>query len=216
MNIKQTRILIADVHPIVRTGTKKTLEETPDLSIVYEATNAEEIIEMLGKETIEMVIMEVPLLGCDTFDTMKKIKQQWPQIPIVVFTDKGEELYALRLIRAGVSAYITKETEVALFVEILRKVATGKKHITTRQSELLAEAFIEPERTDAPMHELLTDREFQLLFMLASGLRKAEIADRLGLSKNTVGNHRNNILKKMKANSNSDLTRYAMLNGIIK
>jgi two-component system, NarL family, invasion response regulator UvrY len=216
MNIKPTRILIADVHPIVRTGIKRILEETPDLSIAYEATNAEELMEMLGKETVEMVLMEVSLPGCDTFDTMKKIKQQWPQIPIVVFTDKAEELYALRLIRAGVAAFISKEIEIAELIEILRKVAKGKKHITAQQTELLAEAYIEPNRTDAPLHELLTDREFQILFMLASGLRKAEIADKLGLSKNTVGNHRNNILKKMKANSNSDLTRYAMLNGIIK
>jgi len=216
MNIKRTRILIADVHPIVRTGMRKTLEETPDLRIVYDAGNAEELLKILNEEIVDMVLMELDLSGGNTFDTLKRIKQNWPQIPIVVFTDKAEELYALRLIRAGVSAYIIKETEVAVLIEILRKVATGKKHITTRQSELLAEAFIEPDRTDAPLHELLTDREFQILFMLASGLRKAEIAENLQLSKNTVGNHRNNIFKKMNFATNSELTRYAIRQGIIK
>lgn len=216
MELGQTKIIIADDHAVVRTGLQKLLEETPDLTIVDEARDGPELLKKVNSSAFDMVILDISMPGCDTFDVIKKIKHKWPQTSIVVFTDEAEELYMLRLIRAGVSAYITKETEVVVLIEILRKVANGKKHITARQSELLAEAFMKPDRTDSLLHELLTDREFQILFMLASGLRKAVIAGKLQLSKNTVGNHRNNILKKMNFSTNVELTRYAIKFGIIK
>jgi len=216
MGEKKKQIIIADDHAVVRTGMQMILDETSDLVIVDEACDGTELLDKLMKETFDMVILDISMPGRDALDVLKEIKLKWPQIPVVIFTMNPDDVFALRMIRAGASAYINKETSPSHIIEVLRIVANGKKFFTPLQSELLADALSQPEQTGAPIHELLTDREFQIMFMLASGLRKSEIAEKLQLSKNTVGNHRNNILKKMNLSTNSELTRYAIQNSIIK
>jgi DNA-binding NarL/FixJ family response regulator len=216
MELRQTKIIIADDHAVVRTGLQMILDETPDLTIVDEARNGSELLEKMSLSAFEMVILDVSMPGRDTLDVLKEIKLKYPQLPVVIFTMNTDDVYALRMIRAGASAYINKETRPLLIIDVLRTVANGKKYFTPAQSELLIEALNQPDNTDTPIHETLTDREFQIMFMLASGIRKSEIAEKLQLSKNTVGNHRNNILKKMNFSTNAELTRYAINFGIIK
>jgi DNA-binding NarL/FixJ family response regulator len=216
MDEKQTKIIIADDHAVVRTGMQMILDETSDMVISDEARNGDELLDKLEQSSFDMVILDVSMPGRDALDVLKAIKQKWSKLPVVIFTMNTDDAYALRMIRAGASAYINKETPPSQIIEVLRTVAGGRKYFTSTQTELLADALVQPEQKSGPIHESLTDREFQIMFMLASGIRKSEIAEKLQLSKNTVGNHRNNIMKKMNISTNTELTRYAIRHGIIK
>jgi len=210
------RIIIADDHAVVRMGLQLILDETDDMSITDEATNGQELLDKLSVNIYDLIILDLSMPGKDTFDVLKEIKTGWPHIPVVIFSMNPDDIYAVRMIRNGASAYINKETNTEQVVVILRTVLKGKKYISPHQAEMLAELISTPEKSVPAAHELLTDREFQIFFMLASGLKKTEIANKLVLSKHTISNHRNNILKKMNLTMNSELTRYAIQHGIVK
>jgi two-component system, NarL family, invasion response regulator UvrY len=211
------RIIIADDHAVVRTGLQLILEETADLSICGEASNGFELIEKLKSDHYDLLILDISMPGKDTIDLMKEILSTWVRLPIVIFSMNPDEIYAVRMIRNGASAYVNKETSPEQIIEILRIVLSGKKYFTQQQSSMLAEMVIEPEKnTNLLVHETLSDREFQIFSMLASGMKKSEIAEKLSISKHTIGNHRSNIMHKMNLETNSELTRYAIQHGIIK
>jgi len=210
------RIIIADDHAVVRTGLQLILDETSDLSIASEAVNGQELLDKLGADNYDLVILDISMPGKDTLDVLKEIKTKWPALPVVIFTMNPDDIHAIRMIRNGASAYINKETNPEKIIEVLRTVVNGKKFFSPHQVELLAEMISSPEKSNPSIHDLLTDREFQIFFMLASGLKKSEIAEKLVISKNTISNHRNNILKKLNLSMNSELTRYAIQHGIIK
>jgi two-component system invasion response regulator UvrY len=211
------RIIIADDHAVVRTGLQLILEETTDMSICGEASNGFELIEKMKTNSYDLVILDISMPGKDTMDLMKEILSTWVRLPIVIFSMNPDEIYAVRMIRNGASAYINKETNPEQIIEILRIVLSGKKYFTQQQSAMLAELVIEPEKnTNSLLHETLSDREFQIFSMLASGMKKLEIAEKLSISKHTIGNHRSNIMHKMNLATNTELTRYAIQHGIIK
>ncbi len=210
----QKKIIIADDHAVVRTGLQLILEETLDLVIAGEARNGNELLEKLKEGSYDLVLLDISMPGRDALDVLKDIKTIWPQLPVVIFTMNPDEIYSMRMIKAGASAYVNKETKPDRIIEILRMVSRGKKYFTALQSELLADAVTQP--LTGPAHKNLTDREFQIMFMIASGIKKSEIAEKLQLSKNTIGNHRNNILKKLNISSNTEITRYAIQHGIIQ
>ena len=211
------RIIIADDHAVVRTGLQLILDETTDMSICDEAANGDELIEKLRRDRYDLVLLDISMPGKDAMDVLKEIKTTWERTPVVIFSMNPDEIYAVRMIRNGASAYINKETAPKRIIEILRIVLSGKKYFTQQQGSLLAEWIIEPERNvDSLLHETLSDREFQIFFMIVSGMKKSEIAEKLAISKHTIGNHRSNIMRKMNLTTNSDLTCYAIRNGIIK
>lgn len=211
------RIIIADDHAVVRTGLQMILDETTDLSICGEASNGYELIEKLKSNPYDLVILDISMPGKDTIDLLKEIQATWARLPVVILSMNPDEIYAVRMIRNGASAYINKETDPQQIITILRVVLSGKKYFTQQQSEMLAELVIEPEKNaNVLVHEALSDREFQIFSMLASGMKKSEIAEKLSISKNTIGNHRSNIMHKMNLATNSELTRYAIQYGIIK
>ena len=211
------RIIIADDHAVVRTGLQLILDETTDMSICDEAANGDELIEKLRQNRYDLVLLDISMPGKDAMDVLKEIKITWERTPVVIFSMNPDEIYAVRMIRNGASAYINKETDPKRIIEILRIVLSGKKYFTQQQGSMLAEWIIEPEKSvDSLLHETLSDREFQIFFMMASGMKKSEIAEKLAISKHTIGNHRSNIMHKMNLTTNSDLTRYAIRNGIIK
>jgi len=211
------RIIIADDHAVVRTGLQLILDETTDMSICDEAANGDELIEKLRSNRYDLVLLDISMPGKDAMDVLKEIKTTWERTPVVIFSMNPDEIYAVRMIRNGASAYINKETDPKRIIEILRIVLSGKKYFTQQQGSMLAEWVIEPEKSiDSLLHETLSDREFQIFFMMASGMKKSEIAGKLAISKHTIGNHRTNIMHKMNLTTNSDLTRYAIRNGIIK
>jgi two-component system invasion response regulator UvrY len=211
------RIIIADDHAVVRTGLQLILDATSDMTICDEASNGNELLEKLRTNQYDLVLLDISMPGKDAMDVLKEIRSAWDHMPVVIFSMNPDEVYAIRMIRNGASAYINKETDPKRIIDILRTVLSGKKYFTQQQSNLLAELVIEPEKnSNALPHETLSDREFQIFFMLASGMKKSEIAGKLALSKHTIGNHRSKIMQKMKLKTNSDLTSYAIHNGIIK
>ena len=211
------RIIIADDHAVVRTGLQMILEETTDMCICGEASNGYELIEKLRSDKYDLVILDISMPGKEAIDVLKEIQSTWEKLPVVILSMNPDEVYAVRMIRNGASAYINKETSPKQIIEILRVVLSGKKYFTQQQGAMLAEMVIEPEKnTNFLLHEGLSDREFQIFSMLASGMKKSEIAVKLSISKHTIGNHRSNIMHKMNLASNSELTRYAIQHGIIK
>ena len=211
------RIIIADDHAVVRTGLQLILDATSDMTICDEASNGDELLEKLGRNQYDLVLLDISMPGKDAMDVLKEIRLEWEHTPVVIFSMNPDDVYAIRMIRNGASAYINKETDPKQIISILRTVLSGKKYFTQQQSTMLAELVIEPEKNyHALLHENMTDREFQIFFMLASGMKKSEIAGKLAISKHTIGNHRSNIMQKMRLKTNSDLTLYAIHNGIIK
>jgi len=210
------RIIIADDHAVVRTGLQLILDETNDLSIVDEARNGQELLDKLTTNIFDMVILDISMPGKDALDILKEIKSQTTILPVVIFSMNSDDLYAVRMLKNGASAYINKETKPSQIIEILRTVIDRKKYISPKQAEMLAEYISLPEKDTANIHDLLTDREFQIFCLLANGISKLEIAEKLDISINTLSNHRNNIMRKMKLTTNSDLTRYAIQRGIIQ
>jgi two-component system invasion response regulator UvrY len=210
------RIIIADDHAVVRTGLQLILDETSDMEIVDEAKDGQELLDKLRANSYDLVILDVSMPGKDSMEVLKEIKTQWEALPVVIFSMNPDDIYAIRMIKNGASAYINKETKPRHIFEALRTVIGGKKYFFPRQLELLAEMVSAPDKTDTMPHLLLTDRENQIFIMLATGVKKTEIADKLGISIHTLSNHRNNIMKKMNMSGNSELTRYAIQNGIIQ
>ena len=211
------RIIIADDHAVVRTGLQLILEETDEMCICGEAANGYELIEKLQYTTYDLVILDISMPGKDTLDLIKEIQFLSEKMPIVIFSMNPDEVYALRMIKNGASAYINKETDPQQIIEILRIVLSGKKYFSQQQSTMLAELVIEPEKNvNLSLHETLSDREFQIFYMLASGMKKSDIAKKLSISKHTIGNHRSNIMHKMNLAANSEFTGYAIRHGIMK
>lgn len=210
------KIIIADDHAVVRTGLQLMLDETPDLRIVEEARTGDELLMKLNTGNYDMVILDITMPGKDTTDVLKEIVGTWPTLPIVVFSMNSDEAFALRMISNGAYAYINKEIAPNELISTLRTVANGRKYLNVRQSEMLIDSFSKKESAKRLPHEELSDREFQVFCLLAMGLRKTEIAHKLEISINTVSNHRNNILRKMGFQVNSDLTRYALQHGFIQ
>jgi len=215
MDTETKQIIIADDHAVVRLGLQMIFDQTDDLNICDEARNGQELLKKLKASKYDLVILDISMPGKDSLDVLKEIKAMWTQLPVLIFTMNSNDVYAIRMIKAGASAYVNKETKPELILHIVRTVCLGKRYLSPQQSELLADELTKTTQEALP-HELLSDREFQIFFMLVAGLKKSEISDKLALSKHTISNHRNNILKKMNLSSNSELTRYAIQQGLIK
>lgn len=210
------RIIIADDHAVVRTGLQLILDETDDLEIVGEARDGDELLSKLETETYDLVILDMSMPGKDALDVLKEIKLKWTHLPVIIFSMNPDELHSVRMIQNGASAYVNKQTSSDQLIEIIRTVSVGKKYIFPHQVHLLADQLSAPQSLHALPHMQLTDRESQIFVLLASGVRKSEIAEKLDISKSTISNHRNNIMKKMNMSLNSELTRYAIQHKIIQ
>src|ERR1700744_3317853 len=211
-----TKIIIADDHAVVRTGLQLILDETHDLCITDEARNGGELLDKLATGEYALVILDISMPGRDALDVLIEIRTQRPALPVVIFSMNPDKIYAIRMLTNGASAYINKETKPKQVIEILRTVLQGRKYYSPLHAEIMAGMVSDPSTKAVVPHTALTDREFQVCSRFAMGLRKSEIAEKLSISKNTLSNHRNNIMKKMYITSNSELTRYAIQHGIIK
>lgn len=209
------KIIIADDHAIVRQGLKLILDETIDMEIVAEVSSGDDLMEKIyaGPKNYDIVILDIAMPGKDTIDTLKEIRTGKTNIPVLILSMNPEKLYAVRLLKAGASGYISKDSNPKDIIEAIWKVAGGGMYISQTLSELLASDL--RSGSDKPVHETLTDREFQIMCLIASGQTLPEISEKLFLSKNTISNHRNNILKKMTLRNNSEISIYAMKNKLL-
>lgn len=207
------RILIADDHAIVRKGLIQILLEEYPTAKIGEVEDAEQLIKKAISEEWDIIICDLSMPGRSGLDALHQLKQVSPKLPVLIMSMHPEDQYALRVLKAGASGYLGKDTIHDDLIRAIQTARLGKKFITPSIAEKLAEAF----NTDAEqvLHETLSDREFDVLKLLASGKSVSEIAEQLSLSVTTVSTYRSRIMKKMNMHSNAELTRYALEKGLI-
>jgi len=207
------KILIADDHPIVRKGIRQILLEVPNRFMIDEACNGQEVLDKTYKNNYDVILLDISMPGISGLDVLKKLKQEKPKIPVIILSVYSEEQYAVRAMKTGASAYLTKESAPEELLNAIRKVSLGGKYVTTSIAEKLASAIgIDIEK---PPHESLSNREYQILCMIGSGKSVKKIADELHLSGKTVSTYRSRILRKMRMKNNAELTRYAIKNNLV-
>ncbi len=207
------RVLIADDHAIVRRGMKQLLLEQYPFAVIGEAANAEELVSEVMQHEWDVVICDMNMPGRSGLDALQQIRELAPRLPVLIMSMYPEDQYALRVLKAGASGYLGKESIHDDLVRAIETVRLGKKFITPGIAEKLAEAV--GNNTDRPLHETLSDREFDVFKLLASGQSVSEIAGRLSLSSTTVSTYRSRIMEKMNMRSNAELARYALENRLI-
>ncbi len=207
------RIFIADDHAVVREGVKHIFSETPDIKVVREAGSGQEVLENIGKQDYDLLLLDIAMPGRDGLEILKEIKAQKPKLPVLILSMFPEEQYALRALKSGASGYLTKDSIPNELVKAVRKVLRGGNYISSSFSEkLLTEITSDIKK---PLHETLSDREFQIMRMIASGKTMNEIADELSLSSKTVYTYRARILEKMGMKNNMEVTHYATTHGLV-
>ncbi len=207
------KVLVADDHAIVRRGLRQILAETPDVLVGGEAATAEEVRRLVREERWSVVVLDISLPGGSGLDLLGDIRKERPGLPVLVLTVHPEEQYGVRAIKAGAAGFLTKESAPEKLIEAVRKVASGGRYVSPELAETLA-SFVAGENAGPP-HERLSDREFEILKMIASGKTVSEVARDLSLSVKTVSTHRTRILKKMGMKSNAELTTYAVRSGLV-
>ena len=206
-------ILLADDHSIVRRGLKDILlEEFPNANF-QEAADGQELIRKMRNDKFDIIISDVSMPGKNGLDALKVIKSEFPSIPVLILSIHPEELYAIRVLKAGASGYLTKESAPEELVEAVRMILNGRKYITPSLAEKMA-SNLGNNFTKLP-HELLSDRELDVLKLIASGKAVSEIAIELSLSVNTISTYRSRLLEKMNLKSNSELTFYVISNNLL-
>jgi len=214
ISMDKIRVLIADDHALVRKGLIQVLSKTSDLVICGEAENGNEVLSFVGKVDVDVVVMDIDMPEKSGWEALVQLKSQFPKLPVIILSIYPEDHYALRFLRGGASGYLTKSSAPELLVEAIRKISLGKKYISPSLAEKLA--FNVDALSQKPPHELLTDREFQVFCLIASGKGPKEIGDELALAMTTISTHRGKILEKMGMKSNVDIIQYALKNDIIK
>ncbi|HVM88045.1 MAG TPA: response regulator transcription factor [Puia sp.] len=207
------KILIADDHAILRKGLKEILLEQYPSAFIEEVGDADSLFKKSITSEWDVVITDLSMPGRSGLEALREIKQHSPKMPILVLSIYPEDQYATRVLKAGASGYINKDAAPTELVKAVQKVLLGRKYITPTIAEKLANDL--GADSDKAPHELLTDREFDVMKMLASGRAIIDIADTLSLSPTTISTYRSRILEKMNLKSNADLTKYALQNKLI-
>ena len=206
------RVLIADDHAIVRQGLKQILSETEDLVIAGEAEDGSEAL-MLARQTVwDVFLLDVSMPNRNGIDTLKQLRKEFPRLPVLILSMHPEEQYAVRALKAGASGYLTKQSAPEQLVNAIRQVANGKKYVSPSVALQLAEAI--SDHSEKKPHERITDREYQVLTLIASGKTLTQVADTLNLGVATVSTYRARLLEKMGLKSTAELIRYGLENGL--
>jgi two-component system invasion response regulator UvrY len=208
------KILIADDHAIVREGLKQIVAETTDMVVADEASAGHEVLAKVSEKEFDVLVLDITMPGTNGLDVLKQLKSQKSDLPVLVLSIHPEEQYAVRVLRAGAAGYLTKESAPDELITAIRKVSMGRKYVTPSLAEKLA-FDLEP-GAEKPLHEFLSDREYQVLCMIASGKTAAEIAEELFLSKKTISTYRSRIVEKMKMKSNAELIHYAIKHKLVE
>ncbi|GIW78606.1 MAG: DNA-binding response regulator [Gemmatales bacterium] len=207
------RILIADDHPVVRSGIKQILSDEEDLTVLGEAENDKEVLQLIRTQEWDVLILDLNMPGRNGLDILQEVKRLKPHLPVLVLSMHAEDQIALRVIRAGAAGYLNKECAPEKLVEAIRKVHTGSRYVSEAVANQLAR-LVAGGKEKAP-HELLSDREYQVMCLLASGKTLSEVAETLKLSVKTISTYRARILEKMNLSSNAALTYYAIRNELV-
>lgn len=209
-------VIITDDHPVVRQGIKRLINsKSDDINIVGSAANAYELFKMLEKKSVDLILLDITMPGKNGLDALKELRLKYPGIRIIMLTRHPEDRYALRSIRAGASGYLSKENVYEELIQAIYTVARdGKKYINPSVAEELAKIVDGSENNES--HSELSDREFEIFLMIASGKSVSQIADELLLSKSTVYTYHTRIIHKLKLKSDIDITQYAIEHNLLE
>lgn len=206
------RVLIADDHAIVREGLKQVLSGAQGIAVAGEAADGHEVMEQVRKGGWDVLVLDMNMPGPSGVDLIKRIKAHKPDAKVLVLSMHGEDQFALHTLRAGASGYLTKGSSPEVIAGAIRRIADGGRHISRALAEVLA-FELDPFRDKAP-HERLSERETQVLRMLAGGKSVADIAEQLCLSANTISTHKHRLMRKLGVANNAELLRYALKSGL--
>jgi len=207
------KILIADDHAIVREGLKQILAATPDMVVAGEATSGNEALKMARQTPYDLVLLDISLPGKNGLEVLKQLRLESARMPILMLSMYPEEQYALRALKAGANGYLTKESAPDELITAIGKVSRGGNYVSASLAEKLA-AYLGRE-TDKRPHQLLSDREYQVMLLIASGKTVSEIAHELMLSVKTISTNRARSLQKLGMKSNSEFTYYAVKESLV-
>jgi len=199
------KVIVVDDHPVVRRGLKQIIEDEPDMQVAGEAKNAGECFSLVRKTNCTLVLLDITLPDKNGFDVLNLLKYEHPNLPILILSVHPEDQYGLRFIKAGASGYLMKEEAPEELVKAIRKVNAGGKYISASLAEKLVSQLV---AFDKPPHENLSNREFQILCMIAQGRTLKSIGGELCVSEKTVSTYRSRIMEKMSMSTNSDLIHY--------
>ncbi len=207
-------ILIADDHAVVRRGLREILADSLPGSSFSEAGNADEALALLAKRATNIVVLDINMPGRSGLDVLKDVKHLYPRLPVIVLSVQPEDQYAVRCLRAGAAAYINKDSAPEELALAARKVMGGGRYVGPGLAEKLVSRF--DESVEKPRHELLSDRELEVMLLIASGVSLTDIGERLHVSAKTVSSYRARLMEKMDMKSNAEITRYAVAHSLIE
>jgi len=207
------RVLITDDHPLVREGLIKILLNESDMEVAGEARTAPEMLDLLRQKGVDVLVLDISLPGKSGLDVLKELRAEHPKLPILILSMHPEDRFALRVLKTGAAGYVTKESAPEELVKAIRKVHQGGKYVSETLAEKLAVGI--EEDTGKPLHESLSDREYEILQMIATGKKTGEIARELSLSVRTVNTYRTRIFEKMHMKTNAQLIHYALEHRLI-
>jgi two-component system, NarL family, invasion response regulator UvrY len=205
-------ILVADDHPIMRRGVKQILAEAEEMVVTDEAGDGQEVLDKIRQANFDVVILDLSMPGISGMDVLKQIKKEKPAQVVLVLSRYPEDQYAIPAIKAGAAGYVPKSGVVEELVEAVKKVSSGRKYITSSLAEKLIDF---DDNLGRPLHQTLSDREYEVMCLIASGKSSSDIAEKLCLSRTTISTYRARILKKLKIGSDAELARYAFENKLI-
>ena len=207
------KILIADDHPVVRMGIRQILAADPEVEVIGEARDGDEALDMARRLEWDMAILDFSMPGRSGLDLLSEMKREFPQRPVLILSMYSEDVHAMRVLKAGGAGYITKESAPQQLTNAVRKIAQGGRYVSQNVAEMLA--FSLSHDPETPLHEKLSDREYRVMWLLASGKQINEIAKEMALSPSTVSTYRVRILKKLKLSNNAELVQYALQHRLI-
>ena len=208
------RVLIADDHAVVRRGVRMVLEDTARIEVVAEAATGAEALDRARKERIDVAVLDLSMPGPGGLEVLRQLKEEHPHLPVLILTMHPEDQYAVRAFRAGASGYLTKQSIPEELIKAVETIASGRRYITPSVADALA-SEVHHDSTKLP-HEQLSDREYQVLLLIAAGKTVGEIAEQLRLSPKTVSTYRARVLEKMQLNTSAELTHYAFSHKLVE
>jgi len=209
------KILVADDHAIVREGLKRILGSATDMAVTDEACTGQEVVEKVSRNDFDVLVLDISMPGRNGLDILRELRVIKPKLHVLMLSVFPEEQYAVRVIRAGASGYMTKDSAPDELVAAIQRISQGRKYVSPSLAERLALDLEFASTTDKPLHELLSDREYRVMCMVAAGTRANEIAEELMLSVKTISTYRTRILRKMRMKSSAELTHYAIKHGLV-
>jgi DNA-binding NarL/FixJ family response regulator len=207
------RVLVADDHAVVREGLKHILDEASDVSVAGEAGDGQEVLSLIRQEDFDVVVLDITMPGRSGLDVLNELKSRNRDLPVLILSVHPEEQYAVRVLKAGASGYLTKNSAADELVQAVRAAARGEKYVSASLAQRLALDLEKP--SGKPLHETLSDREYEVMRMIAEGMTVTEIARKLSLSLKTVSTYRSRVLDKMNMKTNVEIARYAVKSGLV-